>query len=212
MIRAGLPVEPTAALDRKKVGARAGRLMAGLPAALEAIGAREVAEALCRDGRIDVEVPDPAGARRGGEGDAPRGPPASITLTDADFDVGFKAASGYAAADHGGTVVFLSTRRSEEMAARGLLKDLARRIQALRKERGCDPADMLEAASVAGLDARQAELLGPKAGELAFLVRAREVDFGGRCAGPYKDEDIDGQAVRIAIRREQDPDRGQGFG
>ena len=209
MIRMGLPVEPTAALDRKRVGARAGRLMAGLPAALDALGQRAVAEALCRDGRIEVEVPGPAGARRGGDGDAPA---ASITLADGDFDVGFKAAAGYAAADHAGMVVFLSTRRSEEMAARGLLKDLARRIQALRKERGCDPADMLDAASVAGLDARQAELLGPKAAELAFLVRAREVDFEGRCGGPYKDEDIDGQAVRIAIRRERDPDLGPGLG
>lgn len=209
MIRMGLPVEPTAALDRKRVGARAGRLMAGLPAALDALGQRAVAEALCRDGRIEVEVPGPAGARRGGDGDAPA---ASITLADGDFDVGFKAAAGYAAADHAGMVVFLSTRRSEEMAARGLLKDLARRIQALRKERGCDPADMLDAASVAGLDARQAELLGPKAAELAFLVRAREVDFEGRCGGPYKDEDIDGQAVRIAIRRERDPDLGLGLG
>lgn len=215
MIRMGLPVEPTAALDRKKVGARAGRLMARLPAALDAIGGRAVAEALCRDGRIEVEVPDPAGARNAGEGDAPRGPPAgvqSIALADGDFDIGFTAADGYAAADHGGVVAFLSTRRSEEMAAGGLLKDLARRIQSLRKERGCDPADMLDAASVAGLDARQAELLGPRAGELAFLVRARAVDFEGRCEGPYKDEDVDGQAVRIAIRRARDPGSGPGLG
>ena len=76
---------------------------------------------------------------------------------------------------------------------------MARRIQALRKERGYDPADMLNAASVEGLDARQAELLGPRAGELAFLVRARAVDFEGRCAGPYKDDDIDGQAIRLAV-------------
>lgn len=215
MIRMGLPVEPTAALDRKKVGPRAGRLMARLPAALDALGSREVAEALCRDGRIDVEVPDAAGARNAGEKDAPRGPSAgmpSIALTDGDFDVGFKAAAGYAAADHGGMVAFLSTRRSEDMAARGLLKDLARRIQALRKDRGCDPAEMLEAASVAGLDARQSELLGPRAGELAFLVRARAADFEGRCEGPYKDEDVDGQAVRIAIRRAQDTDQGHGLG
>lgn len=205
MLRAGLPVEPTASLDRKRVGARAGRLMAGLPAALDAIGAQAVAAALCRDGRIGVEVPELAGARRGGGGDAAPGgdaPRAStIELTDGDFVVGFRAADGYAAAEHGGMVVILSTRRSEEMAARGLLKDLARRIQALRKERGCDPAEMLDAASVDGLDARQAELLGQRAAELAFLVRARAVDFGGGCSGPYKDEDIDGQAVRIAVKR-----------
>ena len=58
---------------------------------------------------------------------------------------------------------------------------------------------MLEAASVSGLDKGQAALLGPKAGELAFLVRARAVDFEGRCRGPYKDDEIDGQAIRIAV-------------
>ena len=212
MMRMGLPVEPTAALDRKRVGARAGRLMAGLPAALDAIGARAVARALCEDGRIDVEVPDPAGARKGGGGNAPPGRPApaaaSIELTDGDFAVGFEAADGYAAAERAGMVVFLSTRRSEEMAARGLLKDVARRIQALRKERGYDPADVLDAASVGGLDERQAELLAPRAAELAFLVRAKAVDFEGRCAGPYKDEDIDGQAIRIAVEGKSGSARG----
>ena len=204
MIRMGLPVVPTAALDRKRVGARAGRLMAGLPAALKAMGPRAVAEALCADGRIVVDVGAAAASGRGGGGGGGEGRQApaaagTIELTDGDFTIGFEAADGYAAADHGGIVAILSTRRSEEMAARGLLKDVARRIQALRKERGYDPADMLNAASVEGLDARQAELLGPRAGELAFLVRARAVDFEGRCAGPYKDDDIDGQAIRLAV-------------
>lgn len=194
MMRMGLPVSPTAVLDRKRVGARAGRLMAGLPAALEALGSRAVAEALCADGRIAVEVRAAAPAKGGG-------PPVSgsIELSDGDFAVGFEAADGHTAAEHGGVIVFLSTRRSEEMAARGLLKDVARRIQALRKERGYDPADMLGAASVTGLDERQAGLLAPKSAELAFLVRARAVDFEGRCGGPYKDDDIDGQAIRIAV-------------
>ena len=203
MIRMGLPVEPTASLDRKKVGARAGRLMAGLPAALEALGERAVADALCANGRIDVEVrAPPAAALGGGGGGTPGtvgGDTATIELADGDFDIGFRAADGHAAADHGGIVVVLSTRRSEEMAARGLIKDVARRIQELRKERGYDPADVLAAASVSGLDARQSELLGPRAAELAFLVRAKAVDFEGRCAGPYKDVDIDGQALRIAV-------------
>ena len=195
MIRMALPVVPTAALDRKRVGARAGRLMAGLPAALDALGPRAVAEALCRDGQIDVEVPLPP-ARAGGD-PPPQG--RRIALAGGDFEVGFEAAEGHAAAEHGGVIALVSTQRSEDMAARGLLKDIARRIQALRKERGYDPAAMLDAASVAGLDVRQAELLGPKAGELAFLVRARAVDFEGRCRGPYKDDEIDGQAIRIAV-------------
>ena len=40
-------------------------------------------------------------------------------------------------------IVFVSTTRNREMTAKGLVKDIARRIQALRKERGYNPTDVL---------------------------------------------------------------------
>ena len=84
------------------------------------------------------------------------------------------------------------------MTARGLVKDLARRIQLLRKEDGHNPTDVLERASILGLTDEQQSMVAEKTGDLAFLVRVRQIDFGETC-GSYKDEDVDGQKIRISI-------------
>ncbi len=65
------------------------------------------------------------------------------------------------------------------MMAKGLIKDLARRIQTLRKERGYNPTDILRE-------------------EIAFLVRVKSVDFTDSCK-EYKEDDIDGLKIRIGV-------------
>ena len=94
--------------------------------------------------------------------------------------------------------VFLPSKRSEEMMARGLVKDLARRIQSLRKERGYSPTDVLDVASILGLDEKQEKSVLMMQKDLAFLVRVKRVDLKGIDV-QYKDEDIDGQKIQIGI-------------
>ena len=95
-------------------------------------------------------------------------------------------------------IVFVSTVRNNEMMARGLVRDLARRLQALRKERGYNPTDVLEAAYILDLDAESLEMVKQKQDELAFLVRVKRVEFSDK-AKTYKDDDIDGQKIRISV-------------
>ena len=95
-------------------------------------------------------------------------------------------------------MVFISTERNAEMMARGLIKDLARRLQTLRKERGYNPTDILNKASILDLDPESLESVTQKAQELAFLVRVKEVNFKESCK-LYKDDDIDGQKIRISV-------------
>ena len=80
----------------------------------------------------------------------------------------------------------------------GLLKDLARRLQSLRKERGYNPTDMLNIASILDLDQESLSMLKGKTEELAFLVRVKQVNFTKTCK-EYKDADIDGQKIKIAV-------------
>ena len=82
--------------------------------------------------------------------------------------------------------------------AKGLVKDLARRLQALRKERGYNPTDVLDTASVLDLDQESLAMLKDKTDELAFLVRVKQVNFTQTCK-KYKDDDIDGQKIRISV-------------
>ena len=82
--------------------------------------------------------------------------------------------------------------------AKGLVKDLARRLQTLRKERGYNPTDILNVASILDLDDDSQSMAKENAKDLAFLVRVKEVNFTQSCK-EYKDDDIDGQKIRISV-------------
>ena len=84
------------------------------------------------------------------------------------------------------------------MMERGLIKDLARMIQTLRKERGYNPTDVLNKASILDLDSESIEMIKAKKDELSFLVRVKDVNFEESCKS-YKDDDIDGQKIRISV-------------
>ena len=82
--------------------------------------------------------------------------------------------------------------------AKGLIKDLARRLQTLRKERGYNPTDILTKASILDLDSESLEMIKGNEKELAFLVRVKEVSFSESCK-EYKDDEIDGHKIRISV-------------
>ena len=95
-------------------------------------------------------------------------------------------------------VVILSVKRNQDMMAKGLVKDLARRLQTLRKERGYNPTDILNRASILDLDEESLQLIKTRVGEISFLVRVKEVSFEESCK-EYKNDDVDGQKIRISV-------------
>ncbi|MCD6240881.1 hypothetical protein J7K27_05090, partial [Candidatus Bathyarchaeota archaeon] len=99
--------------------------------------------------------------------------------------------------------VLLDTYRDKSLIGEGLMRDLARRIQALRKELGFVPTEILSEAHVAMLDSDKVDLLNPFLEEMAELVRVRKVQLH-----PGKPEikalrwhqyELDGQKILIAI-------------
>jgi isoleucyl-tRNA synthetase len=124
--------------------------------------------------------------------------PAKIMLDIEDFVVEFDVREGFAYSKRDGLVVFISTIRNREMMSRGLVKDLARRLQTLRKERGYNPTDILQTASILDLDEESLEMVKEKSSDLAFLVRVKQIDFTG-IGKNYKDDDVDGQKIRISV-------------
>jgi isoleucyl-tRNA synthetase len=78
-------------------------------------------------------------------------------------------------ASESGIHVLLDTHRGEALEGEGLMRDIARRVQALRKELGFMPTDILEAVHVAELDPESTKLLEPYLTEMAELVRAKKV-------------------------------------
>jgi valyl-tRNA synthetase len=71
--------------------------------------------------------------------------------------------------------VLLYTERDDKLLGEGVMRDLARRVQALRKELGYSPTDVLNAVHLAELDGETTRLLEPYLTEMANLVRAKKV-------------------------------------
>ncbi|MEM2440110.1 MAG: isoleucine--tRNA ligase [Candidatus Bathyarchaeia archaeon] len=76
-----------------------------------------------------------------------------------------------------GISVYLDVYRDEMLLGEGLMRDIARRVQSLRKELGYVPTEILETVHVAGLGEESIRLLKPFMGEMAELVRAKNVQL-----------------------------------
>jgi hypothetical protein len=78
-------------------------------------------------------------------------------------------------ASEGDVQVRLATRRDKTLIGEGMMRDLARRVQSLRKELGLAPTDILQTVHLAELDTGTVELLTPFLKKMAELVRAKKV-------------------------------------
>ena len=89
----------------------------------------------------------------------------------------YASGEGWVSATEGETQIFLDSHRDEGLLGEGLMRDLARRVQALRKELGYLPTDVLEAVRLAELDDESIRLLQPYVEEMQDLVRAEKVQL-----------------------------------
>ena len=177
----GLPVKALVELERKRIGPKAKQHMGKLVSTFNEVNPEEIISSLQKDKKYDFDID-------GG----------IISLDSEDFIVSFDASENFAVAKRDNYIVFISTLRNKEMMAKGLVKDVARRLQTLRKERGYNPTDVLGVASILDLDDESLEMLKERSKDLAFLVRVKQVNFSESCK-EYKDDDIDGQKIRISV-------------
>ncbi len=177
----GLPFRSVVELERKRIGPKAKQHMGKLVNAFSETNKEEIITSLQEKGQYNYEI----------DGE-------KISLDKEDFIVDFDASEEFVVSKRDNYIVFVSTSRNKEMMARGLIKDIARRLQTLRKERGYNPTDILSVASVLDLDEESLEMIKEKSEELAFLVRVKQVNFTESCK-EYKDDDIDGQKIRISV-------------
>ena len=87
------------------------------------------------------------------------------------------AKEGRVSAVEGNIQVLLDTQRDEGLLGEGLMRDLARRVQALRKELGYMPTDLLEEVDIAELDDEGIRLLQPYVKEMEELVRTKKINL-----------------------------------
>ena len=177
----GLSVKGVVELERKRIGPKAKQHMGKLVSTFNETNPDEIISSLEKNSKYDFDI----------DGE-------TISLDNEDFKIDFDASENFAAAKRENYTVIISTSRNKEMMAKGLVKDIARRLQTLRKERGYTPTDVLDVASILELDEESLEMMREKAKELAFLVRVKQVNFTESCK-EYKEDDIDGQKIKISV-------------
>ncbi|MEM4311254.1 MAG: isoleucine--tRNA ligase [Nitrososphaerales archaeon] len=129
-----------------------------------------------------------------------KGKKIKIGLEDLEFEV--ISVENYTAAGSPLRAVALNTLRDERLIEEGIIRDLARRLQVLRKERGFDPNTLLEAAYIV-CDDELKEIIGRHQGELAYLVRVKKLILAEKVEDYYKewkDIDLEGRSLKIFIQ------------
>nr|AIE91939.1 isoleucyl-tRNA synthetase (IARS, ileS) [uncultured marine thaumarchaeote AD1000_18_B11] len=181
MQKSGVPVIPKIELNRKTIGPKAKQNLNKLLEIFSETKPDEIIQGLENGGSFTFDVNG-----------------TKISLDTNDFIIEFDVQEDFTFSRRNSLIGIISTVRNEELMAKGLVKDLARRLQALRKERGYNPTDVLNTASILDLDEESLSMLKNKTEELSFLVRVKQVNFTQTCK-KYKDDDIDGQKIRISV-------------
>jgi isoleucyl-tRNA synthetase len=112
--------------DFKRLGPRLGKQLPAVKKLLEATNPSALVAKLRADGHIQLELPD--------------GP---VTLDREEIEVRLTARPGWAAAQGARCVVVLSTQLTAELVEEGLARELARAVNDLRKDRGCQFTDRI---------------------------------------------------------------------
>jgi isoleucyl-tRNA synthetase len=102
----------------------------------------------------------------------------------------------------GDVTVFISGQRDDQLLGEGIMRDLARRVQALRKELGYMPTDILDAAHIAELDEESRTLLTPFLEEMAGLVRTQKIYLHAtktELDANWSESEMDGKKIWITI-------------
>jgi isoleucyl-tRNA synthetase len=125
----------------------------------------------------------------------------TVELSPSDVELAYKALEGYSFSERDDLVVFISTTREKDLITKGLLRDLARQLQQLRKERQYNPTDTLNTAYIAGLDAEEISNLSVMRDELTYLVRVKTVVLSKEATVnvSYKAVEIDGREFKISV-------------
>jgi isoleucyl-tRNA synthetase len=124
-----------------------------------------------------------------------------LELRPDDVELSYESAEGYALAENEDTLVFIDAQRDRDLVTKGLMRDLARNLQQLRKERGYNTTDIIPSANIAGLEEEEILRLQSMEEELKYLVRVTKIVFTKErfIDVEYKMIELEGRKLHISI-------------
>ncbi|MGD1835242.1 MAG: isoleucine--tRNA ligase [Nitrososphaeraceae archaeon] len=125
-----------------------------------------------------------------------------ISISVEDVEISFEAKENFIIVDKEPFMVFLSNLRDKDLIIKGLLRDLARNLQQLRKEKSYNPTEVLSTAYISNLEDEEISILSDSKDYLTYLVRVRSIIFTSKPMDQitYKEIDIDGKKISISIQ------------
>ncbi len=117
------------------------------------------------------------------------------------IEIQFIPKPGYEIAWEKDLLVIINLQRDKELIEEGYLKDVARRIQYARKEKGYNPTDVLERAHIYSDDIDVINVIKKRQNELSFLTRVKNfvVNFGKPELGNYLEYELDEKKIYISF-------------
>ena len=179
-----MPIVPDVRLIRRNVARYVKTNIGKVVQALEKIEKMELLKSLQSSGRYLLSY-------EGGE----------LDLNSGDLELSYDSAEGYAMSERDNMIVFIATKRDEDLTAKGLLRDLARNLQQLRKECGYNPTEIISSAFIANLEENEISVLSQLREELMYLVRVKSVILSKEPISKTNSKivDLEGRKLKIGL-------------
>jgi isoleucyl-tRNA synthetase len=185
LLDTGVPITPKVRLSKKNIGQKARGDFEKVLLSFENVNPYQLLRMLDSSGEFML-------AYENGQG---------VKLTLDDLELSYDPQPGFALAEKDGIVVIIDGKRDKELIALGVMRDIARNLQQLRKERGYNTTDIIPIAHIADLSEQEISDLLPLAEELKYLVRVNKIITSkSRIQGvDYKVIELDGRKLYISV-------------
>ena len=185
LLDTGVPITPKVRLSKKNIGQKARGDFEKVLMSFENVNPYQILRMIDSSGEFML-------AYENGRG---------VKLTLEDLELSYDPKPDFALAEKDGTVVIIDGKRDKELIALGVMRDIARNLQQLRKERGYNTTDIIPIAHIADLSEQEISDLLPLAEELKYLVRVNKIIASkSRIQGvDYKVIELDGRKLYISV-------------
>ncbi|MDQ4074169.1 MAG: class I tRNA ligase family protein [Thermoproteota archaeon] len=125
----------------------------------------------------------------------------SFILEESDLDITYKPIEQFLLGEIDDVLLFVSTIRNPKLIIKGMVRDLSRNLQQLRKELGFNPTEILQCAYISNVSKDELNQLSNFVDDIKSLVRVKNVDLSQEIKKDinYKTIDIDGKEIMISV-------------
>ncbi|MDP8023392.1 MAG: isoleucine--tRNA ligase [Nitrososphaeria archaeon] len=145
---------------------------------IESSNPLDIAESIIKEGQVKID---------------------GFTIPYQAVEIQFVSKPGYEISWEKGLLVVINLQRDKDLIEEGYLKDVARRIQYARKEKGYNPTDILEKVEIYSDDEDVINAVAKRLKELSFLTRVKNfrISSGRPESGDYLEYELDEKKIYI---------------